>query len=96
MLKQIKKTLAVLLAVCFLATVTAGAVSAHVFEVGFELPTDINKLIVGFRNLISKSINKVRSSDACNNIFALCINKVLSEEFPFSCRRVSCKSNSCA
>lgn len=29
MLKQIKKTLAVLLAVCFLATVTAGAVSAH-------------------------------------------------------------------
>jgi hypothetical protein len=29
MLKQIKKTLAVLLAVCFLATVTIGAVSAH-------------------------------------------------------------------
>ena len=29
MLKQIKKTLAVLLAVCFMVTVTAGAVSAH-------------------------------------------------------------------
>ncbi|HEY3361437.1 MAG TPA: hypothetical protein VGK06_06275 [Methanosarcina sp.] len=29
MLKQIKKTLAVLLAVCFMVTVTAGAVSAQ-------------------------------------------------------------------
>lgn len=34
MLKQIKKTLAVLLAVCFLATVTAGAVSAHANDNG--------------------------------------------------------------
>jgi hypothetical protein len=33
MLKQIKKTLAVLLVVCFLATVTAGAVSAHAVDV---------------------------------------------------------------
>jgi len=29
MLQQIKKVLAILLAVCFMATVTAGAVSAH-------------------------------------------------------------------
>lgn len=34
MLKQIKKALAVLLAVCFLATVTAGAVSAHADDNG--------------------------------------------------------------
>ncbi len=34
MLQKIKKVLAILLAVCFLATVTAGAVSAHADDNG--------------------------------------------------------------
>ena len=53
MLKQIKKTLAVLLAVCFLATFTAGAVSAHANDNGHYIVHEAH------HKHVQKSVTKI-------------------------------------
>ncbi len=57
MLKQIKKTLAVLLAVCFMVTVTAGAVSAQVNDnVHHKLVNLVTKVV---KKPVTKQVVKV-------------------------------------
>jgi len=56
MLKQMKKALAILLAVCFMVTVTAGAVSAHADDNGhYVVHEDHHKQV---HKPVIKSIHK--------------------------------------
>jgi hypothetical protein len=56
MLKQIKKTLAVLLAVCFMVTVTAGAVSAQANDNVHQNDNVHHKLVTPVTKVVKKPV----------------------------------------
>ena len=55
----------------------------------------IAKLFISSGIFFCKNIELNRSSDSCNNIFALCIKKILAVKVVFTGIRVACKADSC-
>ena len=67
----------------------------HVSVVLFECLANLCELSECFRELLLHLSDLHRSTNACNNVFALCVCKELTEEALLTCSRVTCESNAC-
>ena len=65
----------------------------HIAVMVFKFCADVYKLVVNFGHNVFELVDRLRCSYTCNNVLALCVKKELTEEFLFTCSRVSCERN---
>ena len=65
----------------------------HITVVVFELACDLKELLVSFRHILFQSGNRLRSTDTCNYVFALCVDEVLTIDTLSTGGRVTGKCN---
>ena len=68
----------------------------HIAVVVFKSLANVLKLLEGFGEFFFHFGNVHRSTNACNNVFALCVCKELAEETLGAGSRVACERNACA
>ena len=68
----------------------------HIAVVCFQRIADLDELLVAFRHNLGQLIDRLRSTDACDNVLALCIHQEFAEQLLFAGRRVTGKRNACA
>ena len=55
----------------------------------------IHKLCIALRKVFLKLGNRLRCTNACNNILALCVDQVFAKNALCACGGVTCEGNAC-
>ena len=67
----------------------------HIVVVVLKNIANLDELSVSLRELLLHLSDRHRSTNACNNVLALCVDKELTHELLFACSRVTGKCNTC-
>ena len=57
--------------------------------------SQFHELLVALRKVFLKLGDRLRSTNTGNNVLALCVDQVLTENTLLTCGRVTCKGNTC-
>ena len=67
----------------------------HIVIVVLEDIANLDEISISFGELLCHLSNRHRSTNACNNVLALCVSEELTHELLLTCSRISCEGNAC-
>ena len=67
----------------------------HVAIVLLKSVSDLDELLVALRQILLQLCDRLRSTDTCNDVFALCVDQILTEDTLCARCGVTCERNAC-